>query len=221
LAFAGDLKDPAFIAELAREEEQHFAKHRMSPAEIAEFRAQCGEEPNRAAQVAKGQIRAALRDETRIFCLSGRRDEPVMWSHYADHHRGVCLHFACPRKSVMGYARAVRYSEVREPILLPLDRQDSDAIMDRMVLQKAAAWKYEEEFRIIADTTGDWGGHLDGGHFCNFDPALLVGLTLGMKIGDAEKAELLELAGNHAPPLQVWQALEDEGAFKMRFERLA
>jgi hypothetical protein len=29
----------------------------------------------------------------RIYCLSARPDSQLMWGHYAEHHRGVCLEF--------------------------------------------------------------------------------------------------------------------------------
>jgi len=30
----------------------------------------------------------------RLYCLSAKADCPLMWGHYADHHRGVCLEFS-------------------------------------------------------------------------------------------------------------------------------
>ncbi|MEN7527707.1 MULTISPECIES: DUF2971 domain-containing protein [unclassified Cupriavidus] len=29
-----------------------------------------------------------------VFCMTDRRDHPLMWSHYGDKHTGVCVEFA-------------------------------------------------------------------------------------------------------------------------------
>jgi len=38
-------------------------------------------------------LQDARRDLVRIHCLSMRYDDPLMWAHYADSHRGVCFVF--------------------------------------------------------------------------------------------------------------------------------
>src|SRR5580704_921719 len=35
----------------------------------------------------------AIHERFRILCLSAKPDSVVMWSHYADKHRGLCLEF--------------------------------------------------------------------------------------------------------------------------------
>jgi hypothetical protein len=46
-----------------------------------------------------------------LYCLSGNNNSILMWSHYADHHRGYCLQFeATDCTPVFGGALRVRYA---------------------------------------------------------------------------------------------------------------
>ena len=42
----------------------------------------------------------------RIYCLSARADSQLIWGHYADHHRGVCLEFDERTKAALAAAKA-------------------------------------------------------------------------------------------------------------------
>jgi Protein of unknown function (DUF2971) len=39
------------------------------------------------------ELTKATRDALRVGCFSERRDSILMWSHYADHHRGICIEY--------------------------------------------------------------------------------------------------------------------------------
>jgi hypothetical protein len=42
----------------------------------------------------------------RIYCLSARADSQLIWGHYADHHRGVCLEFDERTNAALAAAKA-------------------------------------------------------------------------------------------------------------------
>lgn len=92
--------------------------------------------------------------EKGIVSLGGRGDCPLMWSHYGDQHRGVCLGYSVPARSI-GDVRKVEYGEGRlvkaSDIAAMLDGDDeARARVDRSVLlRKAASWSYEQEWRLI------------------------------------------------------------------------
>lgn len=95
-----------------------------------------------------------------VLCLSERWDSILMWSHYADNHRGICIEFDT--------------SELSHPDLKPVDyraprrlkasdlcewklRQSEDAerrVHHTYFLAKAAAWRYEREWREIGEASG-------------------------------------------------------------------
>jgi len=131
---------------------------------IEEGRAVFGREPNEI-ELAKmrfleeEQFRKALLDDYLIFCLSKRNNNTLMWSHYAECHKGIVLGFDANhsffggRPQIMSKLFTVTYSEER--YLLP-KRQDWDgneAAMANTFLQKSKDWAYEREMRILSQST--------------------------------------------------------------------
>src|SRR5260370_36609373 len=71
------------------------------------------------------------------FCMHWRN--PVLWSHYADRHRGICLGFDVPSDSIKG----VQYVVTRPPLRFPL----TEATTQKLLFTKYRDWRYEEEWR--------------------------------------------------------------------------
>lgn len=96
---------------------------------------------------------------SKILCLSEIDDNILMWSHYAESHKGVVLKFRHIKesKSAWGAARPVLYTKVM-PLLLNdkelIDmfggtfRIDPAGLLNCMVYTKAIDWSYEKEWRI-------------------------------------------------------------------------
>ncbi len=72
---------------------------------------------------------------------------PVLWSHYADRHRGICLGFDLRRTIV----EEVIYADER--LRAQLTDTDPGAVPERIQRQlsqtKARAWEYEQELRVL------------------------------------------------------------------------
>src|SRR5205085_3407282 len=85
-------------------------------------------------------INTSIQDRYRVFCLTTKPTNILMWSHYADNHHGICLQFSC-RNSVFLNALKVEYSEAY-PLL---DLTEDDDLLP--LLAKAVAWSYEDEYR--------------------------------------------------------------------------
>lgn len=212
IKLAKDPSDPAFVEELQAEEAAFLASQGKTPEEIAALRKSEGVDVRKVGSLATTYTRKQLREETRIFCLSARRDHPLLWSHYADSHRGVCLHFRCRGGTVFGAARAVEYQQERRPIFIPMKYNASDDdIADAMSRTKADFWRYEDEYRIIGYEGVDWGQKLDG-RFCSFEPNLLCGITLGMSISRTDRDTVLKWV-DHRPAVAVYQAEENSEKF--------
>ena len=85
-----------------------------------------------------------------ILCLSERWDSILMWSHYADLHKGYCVGFhenKLRESGLFGKGGPVIYS-TDFPLLSPLDRN----IEKKSFLEthsKAEDWAYEKEYRLM------------------------------------------------------------------------
>jgi hypothetical protein len=80
------------------------------------------------------------------LCFSAAWRNPVLWSHYADRHRGICLGFDIPDK----YLMRVRYRRTRLRLQVQLDQPSgglTENDMLEILLTKFIGWKYENEVR--------------------------------------------------------------------------
>jgi Protein of unknown function (DUF2971) len=142
----------------------------------------------RADFAAKSAEMWALMDQTyRIYCLSTRPASPLMWSHYADHHRGVCLEFDA-RTLDFGSATEVTYSAT-----YPNFRLEDDTDLSPFYI-KSSDWAYEEEYRLVAlepDKALGSGTLMtrDDGMF-HFSKGALVSVIIGSSVDDTNKREI-------------------------------
>ena len=89
-----------------------------------------------------------------ILCFSDNWLSPVMWAHYADKHRGVCLGFDVGELAGESLAHPVSYSPARLHFELDLtkDLMGIDEQYVRALLHaKAEQWSYEREYRVVAN----------------------------------------------------------------------
>lgn len=86
-----------------------------------------------------------------LLCFSEKWKNPLLWSHYADRHKGVALEF-----EVLGsLLQKVDYFSSRL-ILNDIEKKISNSNFDEpdvktLLKTKFKHWKYEEEFRLFVN----------------------------------------------------------------------
>ncbi len=91
---------------------------------------------------------ARILSEIGIYSLSRVPDDILMWSHYANCHKGFCIKFFDDEKEkFIARAQAILYSD-EYPIVNPM-KDDHRARLIKTLLRKAKRWEYEKEWRII------------------------------------------------------------------------
>ena len=108
-----------------------------------------------ALRVYKDQIAAQFG----VLCFSRHWHNPVLWSHYADKHRGICLGFDIARRGV----KPVTYQSERPRLRFPPSRLDAD----QLLYTKFLDWQHEEEWRSWIQI--DDSDRATGLYFYNFD----------------------------------------------------
>ena len=84
-------------------------------------------------------------DRWKVYCLTPIPDSTLMWSHYAENHKGICLEFQLDNP-VFGSAQEVKYLS-SYPKWTPLSLMNSNE--PHVLLTKSDDWQYEREYRII------------------------------------------------------------------------
>lgn len=82
-----------------------------------------------------------------VFCLSQCCTNILMWSHYANSHKGFCVEFIRNSDNCLGDYEKTRRVNYRTdfPAVSPL----SSEAFDLKFFSKATNWKYEKEWRLI------------------------------------------------------------------------
>ena len=91
----------------------------------------------------------------RVYCLCPDVENTLMWSHYADSHRGVCLEFNV-RNELICQALEVQY-HAEFPMTAHYVDDPSTNLLP--LLAKSDCWAYEHEFRLIAQERGNATPH--------------------------------------------------------------
>ncbi|MEJ8326008.1 DUF2971 domain-containing protein [Kosakonia sacchari] len=88
-----------------------------------------------------------------VLCLSRKFDSPLMWSHYANQHKGLCIEYDMRsvkdehvQEVIYGGSREILTSEINKW----LDNPENDTRIKQVcLLTKSGEWRYESEWRIF------------------------------------------------------------------------
>lgn len=133
-----------------------------------------------------------------ILCFSKTWSNPVLWSRYADKHRGLCLKFCVPDDVPM----AVQYTTERlDPELLrpPLN----ETVVKQLLSTKSAHWEYENEARVFVNL--DKKDPKTNLYFTYFSDSLkLVQVIVGAR-SEVSRKDLTGALGNLAAQVKFFK----------------
>lgn len=112
-----------------------------------------------------------------VFCLSTDKANILMWSHYGDEHKGMCIEFDM---NIMRKAGLIAYEVQYEPneyeTIYFCDNEIDQ--FRKVALHKAPCWDYEKEYRIIRKNEDTESSN---GFLVDFPPEAITGIYLGAK----------------------------------------
>lgn len=145
-----------------------------------------------------------------IYCTSEDQQNILMWTHYADHHKGYCLEFDPLLDGRLHNVAQVLY-QAEYPTINFFAEGASDHV-DKALLTKHAGWGYEKEWRVI--------DVLHGKGLRQLNQTALRSITVGL--GSSEKNVQLLRAWNsrRAVPVNLCRAVRDPRRFELHVERI-
>jgi len=75
---------------------------------------------------------------------------PVLWAHYSEKHKGICLGFDVPEER----ATDIEYVQTR----LPPPKKLDERVAHQMLFTKYSGWAYEKEVRVYTERVQDENG---------------------------------------------------------------
>ena len=138
-----------------------------------------------------------------IFSLSKTFADEIMWSHYANSHKGFCIEYnlntlKANRANFLNYFN-VSYQNF-PPVLEMSDFAGTDPetqvkAYQKIIGTKSKRWDYEEEVRITTETFGRQ----------SHDFRAVTAIYFGLKMEDQLKKEIMEaLAGRGVKYFQIY-----------------
>jgi len=148
---------------------------------------------------------------TGVLCLSEINNDILMWSHYADGHRGICLEFnASTLQAVFASAFRIKYQK-EYPILNRFTSSDNEELLDTALLTKSDHWDYEKEWRIIERRGSGW---------YKFPEQLLSGVILGCLIRPDDKIRVMDWLRKRKFPVKLYEASIKEYEFGIELREI-
>lgn len=147
-----------------------------------------------------------------LLCFSRDWHNPVLWSHYADKHRGVCLGFDVPDEAV----DRVPYSRKRLPAnieKLASPRRLNIKEATALLFTKYSHWRYENEVRgFVTLEDCDPQTHL---YYTGFSDRLrLTDVIVGAE-SEITRAAIGDALGSLAPTVAARKARLAFGSFRV------
>ena len=141
--------------------------------------------------------------------MSQIKDNILMWSHYANQHKGFCIGFVRKNDNLLGditNTQPVEY-DCNYPEVDPLDENGNydHTMFTKMLFTKAKDWEYEKEWRLVYDE-GDREEPL---------PADISSIIFGLRMSERHKATIRKILADQ-PNIRYQQAIEVEYQFRLK-----
>lgn len=165
----------------------------------------------RALDLIWDDIRSQQLAKNGILCLTACPKNILMWSHYADEHKGCCLEFSTdsiPFKRARKVNCLPEYPNARlVDFIGGFSEKDYDKHAKLTTYTKSGLWKYEEEWRVRR--------YPKGPGLVKFKERLLTGIVFGYRMADELKDMLKKLVSGRNPKVNLFQASPKDRQFEM------
>lgn len=143
-----------------------------------------------------------------IACFMSNCDNLLMWAHYADSHKGVCLKFDILEDTdFFSPAKKVVYTK-DYPIYNYLENKND--FVNQMFFTKSNEWEYEGEVRVIKNKKDNY----------QFKENSLKELIFGCNISENDKKTLTIIIRQYYPNTKIKQAVKNDSKFELKFEEI-
>jgi hypothetical protein len=160
-------------------------------------------------------VHSLVQKELGVCSLTEDPLNRLMWSHYADSSRGVCIQLDVSQSALLLTAMQVSYSDEMPVITRALEPEPLDEAVVAMT-HKSAAWKYEKEWRAFELGRSDVAVELPF--------SAVAGVILGSKISVPGRACVLAMIEQRRRTCgvvpAVYQAIRSRDEFSYTMERL-
>ena len=184
-----------------------------------------------------------LYDLASIACFTETNNNQLMWSHYADSHKGFCVEYdlkLLPKDSLevckhlfpvlYGEKRIINYNlkklnnelkELREAINKQYVYDDIEYFNNiiPLFITKGTAWAYEKEWRVIYTKKDMYEIDDDVLYSCNIPFSCISAVYLGYRIDKEVKENIIEICRRLSKErnISVFQEILSDDSYEIKF----
>lgn len=170
-------------------------------------------------KIENGELLKRLLEQASVLSLSKIPDSILMWSHYADFHRGAVVEFKIPIDiGVLNLNSAYRdllaldvdYTEERPVLEFSGAKADGAETLRQLFLAKSQHWAYEQESRVIK--------RVGGSGIFEYNHQLLHSVIVGAKSDNFyEIKKCVAIASRSTGrPVEIFKAEFDRSAYEIK-----
>jgi hypothetical protein len=170
----------------------------------------CGNPDNLAKLLS--DFKTGTVDARGISCFSESDSILLMWSHYADSHKGVCLTFDVEKDPI--------FFSIPYKVEYPLEYPKIDPFLNErknevqlIFATKSSEWSYEKEYRIIKskDNNPQFRGAIA------FRPEALTEIKFGYKATEESIKTIKNLVMKKYPHIKLYRSRIKKNQFGLEF----
>lgn len=151
---------------------------------------------------------------TGVFCFSMVKDNILLWSHYANSHKGFCVGFNPVKLFYELFQNGVGGGYVRYSNDYPVIMPGTD-VMEQIYIQvntKSNCWAYEEEYRMDRFKGAKSKVVVQG--------SCIEEVNLGCAMSERDKESIMYFINVNIPHVKVFQAYPVRNRFQIDFEQI-
>ena len=144
------------------------------------------------------ELRCYMHKQSGVFCMTQKKDNILMWAHYADQHTGFCLEFDTDNP-LFSRTRRVIYAK-------DLPKQNIVEFLTAKVrkpplylITKAKDWKYEKEWRLADPASGPGPQE--------YPAESLTGVIFGCRMNEMNRKQIKEWCKKREHPPKLYEAI--------------
>jgi hypothetical protein len=137
-----------------------------------------------------------------VICYSTIETSTLMYSHYADHHKGMCLEFEIPKENLK-VMKEVKYKDSLDDFKFTTDKTLLREEIIKICTSKSKVWEYEKEYRQLFTDK----------HFYADYPGELTGITFGCKTSKDDIELVLSVLNSKLEQLKISKTFIQKNTF--------
>ena len=143
-----------------------------------------------------------------ICCFSWDNKSIVMWAHYADNHKGICIGIKNLNPVQEGLYGIYSVNYVSEIKKYQFTSFDDEKYWEHWLLTKSSAWEYEKEVRLISKS---YNGKL------KFPKEAITEIYLGLLVSKENENKVIEslVMHNFTKDIKLYRMTIDKKTFSL------